>query len=73
MLAPIWIVGSNWDSKKHIETMEVVVVFPCVPETQMVFLNALVISPKISFLSNVGISKSVALTNSGSSLLIAAE
>ena len=72
-IAPTCILGSKPASMKHKETIEVVVVFPWVPETPIVFSKALVSIPKKSHLSIVGIFNSFALTISGSVSFIAAE
>ena len=64
--------GSLQASKKHKEIIEVVVVLPWVPETQMVFLKALVSIPKKVPLSIIGMFNSFALTNSTSSFFMAA-
>ena len=64
--------GSSPAFKKHTDTIEVVVVFPCVPEIPIVFSKAFVSSPKKSDLSIKGIFKLRASTISGSSLEMAA-
>ena len=72
-MAPTWIVGSRPASIKQRETLEVVVVFPWVPETPIVLRYILVIYPTKSPLSTVGILFSLAANSSGSSCFIAAE
>ena len=64
--------GSFMASKKQTETIEVVVVLPWVPETQIVLRKAFVIFPKKVPLSIVGMFNSWALVSSISSLRTAA-
>ena len=56
--------GSLHASKKHTEIIEVVVVFPCVPEIQIEFLKAFVSLPRKEPLSIVSIPNSLAFNNS---------
>ncbi len=60
-------------SKKICVSMELVVVFPCVPETHTALLYQLVINPSNSLRCNTGTLLSMAATSSGLSAIIAAE